>query len=118
MIRFLIKLAITALLANAAYQFGSEYLNYYKFKDSVRNAATFRKPKDTDEDLKLQIEDLAFGYDIPLDDDAIRVTSDDSRAVGRSVVEISYVKPVQVLPGYQYPFSFSFSVDTVYSKRF
>ena len=37
--KFLIKLAIAALVANACFRIGTEYLTYIKFRDSIRDAA-------------------------------------------------------------------------------
>ena len=116
MFKLLIRLAIAALIANAVWRVGSEYLTFYRFKDDVRNAATFRKGSDSD--LRLKIEQLAADFDVPLDDDALKISSDEDKAVSHSVIEISYVKSIEVFPGYQYPWPFSFAIDTVYSKRF
>ncbi len=113
MFRLLIKLAIAALIANAVWRVGSEYLTFYRFKDDVRNAATFRRG--TDADLRLKIEQLAANFDVPLDDDALEISSDEDKAID---IEISYVKPIEVLPGYQYPWPFSFAIDNVFTKRF
>ena len=55
--KLIIKLAIAALLANALFRVGTEYVVYYKFRDSVREAAMFRAKND--EELGQRIMELA-----------------------------------------------------------
>lgn len=118
MLRLLVKLAVSALIANAVWRVGSEYLAYYRFKDDVRNAAEFRKGSGSDDDLRLKIEQLAADFDVPLDDADLKIDSDQADPVKRAVVALSYVKPIEVFPGYQYPWSFSFSIETAYTTRY
>jgi len=56
-LKLLIKLAIAALLANAAYRIGSEYLTYIKFRDAIRDAAMFKATDDVE--LRKKIMDLS-----------------------------------------------------------
>jgi hypothetical protein len=116
MVKLLIKLAIAALVANCAWRIGVEYVTYYKFKDDVRNAAVFRKG--TDQELRKRIEMLADGYDVPLDDGDLSIASDQNRGSDHLVIDVSYAKPIQLVPGYEYVWPFSFTIDTIYSKRF
>ena len=118
MFRLLIKLAVAALIANAVWRVGSEYLTYYRFKDDVRNAAEFRRGSGSDGDLLLKIEQLADDFGLPLDDDDVKIQSDSDRSVKHAVVGVSYVKPIELFPGYVYPWTFSFSIDTLYSTRY
>ena len=67
--KLLIKLAIAALLANAAYRIGSEYLTYIKFRDAIRDAAMFKATDDVE--LRKKIMDLSDEYDVPLVDEAL-----------------------------------------------
>ena len=112
MIRLLIKLIVAGFIANAAWRVGSEYVTYYKFKDAVRNTATFRKG--SDDELRRRIQEIASQFDIPLADDALTIESNENH----SVIGASYVKPIALLPGYQYPWNFSWTVDTIYTRRF
>ena len=64
MLKLFLKLAVVALLANAAYRVGLEYLTYVKFRDAVRDAAIYKT--NDDEDLRKRIMELAGDYDIPL----------------------------------------------------
>ena len=112
MIRLLIKLIVAGLIANTAWRVGSEYVTFYRFEDAVRNTATFRKG--TDDDLRRRVEELSSQFDIPLSDDALTILSNDSH----TVIEGSYVKPIAMLPGYEYPWNFSWTVDAIHSNRF
>ncbi|MGE0451038.1 MAG: hypothetical protein AB7Q29_15805 [Vicinamibacterales bacterium] len=107
MIKALVKLAIVALLANAAVRVGSEYLNYVKFRDAIRDAAMFKTK--TDPDLLARIMQLAEQYDIPLEADHVLIERED-RMVN---VSGSYDKPIELLPNRTYPWHFSLTLDVV-----
>ena len=103
--KLLIKLAIAALMLNAAYQFGSAYLSSYEFKDASREAALQRDA--FDENLKTHIMELSSEYDIPLDEDNLDIRHDDRH----TYIEASYVRPIAFVPGYEYPWDFTWSID-------
>jgi type III secretion system FlhB-like substrate exporter len=107
MIKLLVKLAIAALVANAIYRVGSEYITFIKFRDGIRDAAMFKAK--TDEDLRTRIVTLASEYDIPLGDDDIAIDRE-NRLV---TVTAEYRKPIDVLPRYavQWPFDVSVEVQ-------
>ena len=107
MVKLLLKLAVVALLANAAYHVGLEYLTYVKFRDAIRDAATY-KAKDDDELLK-RIMDLAGDYDIPLSEDAVRIQREDRQVL----VDGSYHKPIEVVPSFEYSWPFAWSIQAM-----
>ena len=107
MLKLFVKLAVVALLANAAYRVGLEYLTYVKFRDAVRDAATY-KTKD-DEDLRKRIMDLAGDYDIPLSQDAISIRREDRQVM----VDGSYHKPIEVVPTFHYDWPFTWSIEAM-----
>ena len=107
--KLLVKLAIVALLANAAYRVGSEYLTYVKFRDDIREAAMFKARDDAE--LKQRIMDLSQTYDIPLDESAVAIDRDDRRVS----IQGKYEKPIEVVPTWTYPWPFSWSIDVVTS---
>lgn len=107
MIKLFIKLAIVALLANAAYHIGSEYLTYIKFRDAVRDAAMFKAK--TDAELLGRTLDLAGEYELPLDAENVTI----EREQRKVLVDGWYDKPVEVLPNYFYPWHFGFTVETM-----
>jgi hypothetical protein len=103
----LIKLLIAALIANATWRIGSEYLSYYKFKDSVREYTEHRAPKNESE-VRDKIVELATQYDIPLDSDSVTIT----HVNNHTIIEGSYVKPIDVVPTFRYNWPFQFHIDT------
>jgi hypothetical protein len=104
MIRLLVKLALAALVANAAWRVGSDYVTHFKFRDGVREAAAYGA---NDRDLRQRITALADQFDLPLDEDALNIQRDERHVV----VDGTYVRPIELLPGYEYPWRFAWSVD-------
>ena len=107
MVRFLLKLAAAILVAHAAWKVGAEYVNYYSFRDEVRNEAVYRTA--SEDDLRQRILELAARHDLPLSEDDLAVTRDERHVV----IEGAYTKPIAVLPGYAYPFSFDWTIDAL-----
>ena len=100
MMRTLVRLIVIALLANATWHVFSVYLAHYRFKDSVENTAQFAASM-SDGDLRRRVLDLASEFDVPLSPDNLKV----ERAGESIVIDASYVKALQLLPGYEYPWS-------------
>jgi hypothetical protein len=107
-IKTILKLAIVALLANATWQAINAAWPHYKFQDAVRSTAEYRGDR-SDAQLHARILELAANYDVPLDGDALTVRRHESR----TVVEASYVRAVDLVPGYTYRWPFTVHVDTV-----
>jgi hypothetical protein len=103
--KLILKLVIAALLANAVYRVGSEYLNYIKFREDVREAVIFKSK--TDEELRRRIMEAANRYDVPIDDDAIAIRRQDKRIY----VDGAYKKEIEVVPSFNYGWGFTLSVD-------
>lgn len=103
--KLIIKLAIAALLANAAFRIGSEYLTHIKFRDAVRDAATYKAT--TDDDLRRRIVQLADQYGVPQSDQEL-----DIRREGRQVmVKGQYDKEIEIAPSYPYAWHFAWELD-------
>ena len=85
MFKLLIKLAIVALLANAVYRVGSEYLTYVRFRDAVRDAAMFKAT--SDDDLRRRIMALSADYDIPLEEEAVTINREQRHVVVQGEAE-------------------------------
>lgn len=107
MIKLLIKLAIVALIANAGYHIGSEYLTYVKFRDDIRDAAMFKAKNDVE--LMSRILDLAVRYDLPVSEDNITIERNERRVN----IEGWYDQPIEVAPNYTYPWHFGLSLEVV-----
>ena len=45
MLKFLIKLAVAALIANATWRLASVYIQFYRFQDAVTEVAQFGREK-------------------------------------------------------------------------
>jgi hypothetical protein len=108
MIRLILKLVVAALIASAVWRLGSAYIAYYKFQDGVREAVVFETKGDSD--LRERISALAEEFDVPIEtgnDGAVKINHQ-----GRHVsIHGSYVQPIELLPGYLYPWNFSWKVD-------
>ncbi len=105
--KLLIKLAIVALVANAAWHLMTAYTSYYKFKDAVQQTTQFGNDKSLDQ-LRTRILSLANDYDLPLGEDDFTVR----RETLHTIVEGAYVKTIDLLPGYSKPWRFEFHTDT------
>jgi hypothetical protein len=110
-IKVLLKLVVAALVANAAWRLGSAYLAYYRFTDAVQATTQYRGDK-SDAQLQSRILELAAQYDVPLAPDAFTVRRDESH----TIVDGSFKKPVELLPGYAYPWAFTWHTDTFVVK--
>src|SRR5262245_32731643 len=103
----LFKLLIAALIANASYRVGNAYLNYYKFKDAVREATQHRGTK-TDEQIHDKLFALVNEYDIPATDDTLKITTRDNH----TIVDGSYIRTIEIVPTFKYDWKFDVHVDT------
>ena len=108
MIRILLKLAVVALLANATWHLFMVYAPHYRFKDSVRYAAQFRGDL-SDEALKDKVLTLASQYDVPLGFEQVSVT----HRGPQTVVDVSYVRRVELGPGLSRQWPLSSNVDVL-----
>ena len=107
MIKLILKLAVAALIANAAWRLGTAYLSFYKFKDAVQEATQFGADKG-DAMLQSRILELAGDYDVPLTPDGFTIQHRDNH----TIVDGSYVRTVDLFPGYKYQCPFSWHTDT------
>src|SRR5947207_1059502 len=108
MIKLIVKLAVAALIANAAWRIGSSYVSFYKFKDAVTEEAQFGADKSVDQ-LRERVVILAQQYDVPVDVDGVTIT----KGAQRTRIAGSYTKSIEVVPGFKYPWAFSWDVETI-----
>lgn len=104
--KLLIKLAVVALIANAAWRLGLEYATHYRFSDSVQEAAIVGGQSEVQ--LRQHVLELAARYDVPLTDEALTIRTEYSRRF----INGSYVKPIAILPGYDRDWSFTLAVES------
>jgi hypothetical protein len=108
MIRTLLKLAVVALVANAIWHLFGAYSPNYKLQDGIQYAAQNRAQL-SDEALKERILDIAGQFEVPLSGDEVAITHTDKH----TVVDVSYVRPIELAPGFRYPWPFSIHVDVL-----
>jgi hypothetical protein len=107
MIRLIVKLALAALIANAAWRVGSAYASYYRFKDAVQETTQYGADK-SDDELRARIVELGSEYDLPISDDSFSL-----RRVGEhTITDGAFTRPIDVLPNHPYPWPFTWHTDT------
>ena len=104
----LLKLVVVALVANATWRVGSAYVTFYRFKDAVQTVTQFRGEK-SDYQVRRRILELAGDFDVPISDEALSIRQDSNH----TYVDASYTRPVDLLPGYTYPWPFTIHTDTL-----
>ena len=109
MIRTLLKLACVALIANATWHMFGAVSPHYKFKDGVEYAV-LNGGDSTDDALREKIVSLAAQFDVPVAPADVAIRRDADK---HALVDISYVRPVELAPGFTYPLPLSIHVDTV-----
>jgi hypothetical protein len=103
--KLLLKLAIAGLVANAAWRVGTSYASYYGFKDSVRQAALVREQSEAM--LRDRVVKIGADYGVPVTEDSFTITTE----LRRVFLAGSYVQPILLLPGYEYPWPFVWEVE-------
>jgi len=106
--RTLLKLAVVALLANAAWHLFGAYSPNYKFQDGIQYAAQNRGQM-SDEALRDKILEIASQFDVPVSATDVSVTHRETH----TTVDLSYVRPVDLAPGIKYSWPFSIHVDVI-----
>jgi hypothetical protein len=107
MLKFIIKLGISALLTYATWHVGSAYVGYYRLKDAAEQAAL--TPGLTDAQLRTRVMQMAEENGAQIEEERLDVRRD-ARHI---FVDAAYVQPIEVLPGYRYPWHFEWSVDVL-----
>lgn len=111
MIKTLLKLAVAALVANAAFRVGMAYVSFYRFTDAVQQATQFGGTK-SDDQLESRVLELAAEYDQPMSADSFTI----SHADVHTTIDGTFSRPIDVLPGYTYRWPFSWHVDAFVVK--
>jgi|SRR5438093_1721575 len=106
--KVLLKLAVVALLANATWHVWGVYSSHFKFKDAVQSTTQYNTER-PEHELRTRILELAAQYDVPVTEANFTIRRDDNHVV----VEGSYTRPVDVLPGFSYPMKFNWQVDVL-----
>jgi hypothetical protein len=105
--KLIIKLAVVAIVANAAYHLMIAYVSYYKFTDAVQQTTQYGGDKSLDE-LRTRIAELAAEHDVPVGRDDFTLTREERH----TIVDGSYRRIVDFAPGISRPWRFAFHTDT------
>jgi hypothetical protein len=106
MLHLVIRLTLLALVAHAGWRLGAEYLTHYRFRDAVRQA-TLTGDR-TQAGLRRAVLDAAARFEVPLAEETLVVRLDERHTLVSGV----YVKPIEILPRYEYPWTFNWAVET------
>ena len=107
--RSLISLAFAGFVTYAAWNAANAWMTYFRFKDAVTQASQSGSAL-TPEQLRERVLALASEYSVPLDEDAFTVTR--NALTHHTEIDGRYRQPIAVLPWYQYPYTFTWHVDT------
>lgn len=105
MLKQLVKLALAALIANAVWRVGSEYVTHLRFREAVRLATAAAGPND--EPLRRVITSQAERYGVPLTGQTVAIDREERRVT----VTGTYDRNIEVVPGYRYPWTFDWEVE-------
>jgi hypothetical protein len=108
LIKLLIKLAIVVVVANACWRVGSAYVSHYKFVDSVQQLTLFRGQR-TDDQLRARVFEIASDFDIPVTEGDVSLRTEEHH----TKVDGTYIRPIEIFPGYKYAWPFEFHTDTL-----
>jgi hypothetical protein len=108
MLRTLLKLAVVALVANAAWHLFGAYSPNYRLQDGIQYAAQNRGQM-SDEALRDKIVEIAGQFDVPLNAGDISISQQGTH----TLVDLSYVRPIELAPAFKYPWPFSIHVDVI-----
>jgi hypothetical protein len=111
MMKVLLKLAVVALLANAVWHLFGAYAPNYRLTDAAQSAAQFRGDL-TDAALQQKVLFLASQLDVPAADEDVKVTHD----LGRTIIDISYTRSVELAPGFIRRWPFTIHVEVLNSR--
>jgi hypothetical protein len=114
-IKTAVKLAFVALLANATWHLFVVYAAHYKFKDAALQIAQYRGDQ-SDAQVRERILEQAGQYDVPVTSENLSVRTEETH----TIVDVSYMRPVDLAPGFTYPWPFTLHIDafTIKPARF
>jgi hypothetical protein len=102
----LIRLIVIAAIAWAAWHAGLAAWQQFRFSNDVDNIAQFGPDKDVDSVMDAVL-DAASKYQLPVKDKDVRIRRQERPS--ELYIDLSYTKPVEILPRYFYPWTFSVS---------
>ena len=106
----ILKLIVTAIIANAGWHVADAWLNYFKFKDAVTQASQFGGGMSMGQ-LHGRVMELAAQYSVPIADENVTIRRDD-RVEQHTFIDGTYEQPLELFPRVTYPWTFQLHVDT------
>jgi hypothetical protein len=104
----LVKVVVVVMVLNAVVRVGWAQWNFYQLRDTAQQAVTFGA-QDQPVEIQARILDKAVELELPVPPEGVLVERDGMRTHAAA----NYTQPVEVFPRYEYPLSFSFSVEAV-----
>jgi hypothetical protein len=111
-VKTIIKLLIVIAILNAVVRAGLAMARYYELKDEAQQLVTFGADAAPNE-LQNEIMKKAEELQVPLDYDDLNVARDGVRTIATG----SYTEPIELFPSYQYPYTFTFTVEGLSLNR-
>jgi hypothetical protein len=101
MVKLVLKLAIFGLIANALYQVVPPFYTSWKFKDALKELATFSQRLSVEE-IQDRCVRIAKEHDLALDRTDFTVT----KGKPITVIDTSYIVDLKYIPGKPHPYTF------------
>jgi hypothetical protein len=101
-----LRIGIAVAIVNGAVRAGAVYWSFYQLEDAAQQLALFGW-QTSPEVLQNATLARAGELQIPITEDQIKVTRDDSK----TLIAASYVHPFEYFPNQTYPLKLSFSVE-------
>jgi hypothetical protein len=105
MLRRLVKLALAAFLVIAGWRIGAEYVTHFRFREAVRQATLAHRAEGQ---LRRAVLEEAGRFGVPLADEDLAIRLEERRTTVSGV----YVKTIELVPGYERPWTFEWTVET------
>jgi hypothetical protein len=105
----IIRLALAALIAYAAWNVANAWLTYEKFKDAVTELSQHGTEL-SDDQLRDKIVAAGSEYSVPMDESSFTLRRDGT--THHTYIDGSYTQPIYVMPWYAYPYTFTWHIDT------
>ena len=108
MIKFILRLALLAVIVNATWHVFVPYQAYVKFKEAVQASSLDNSARSEDEQ-RAKVLSLARQFDIPLKADGFTL----HREATHTATEGSYTQRIEIFPAFWYPWTFTWHTDTL-----
>jgi hypothetical protein len=106
----ILKLVVTAIIANAGWHVGDAWLRYYKFRDAVTQAAQFGGTLSEDQ-LRARVMEIASQYSVPLAEENLTIRRD-SQQEQHTYIDSSYDEQIELFPRMTRPWTFPVHIET------